>query len=70
VFLSDPKLEAINAYGLANAKALPHPAVFLLNKADVLTNSKVKWMYASQDYRKRPDGEQLKQKVIEFFGHN
>ena len=54
IFLSDEKSEVISQYGIARDDALPHPALYLIKQG-----GEVAWFYASEDYKKRPTGEQL-----------
>lgn len=58
VFLSDPDAKVISQYGIAREDQLPHPAVYLIKQG-----GEVAWFYASEDYKKRPTGEQLIQIV-------
>lgn len=68
-FLTDTDLAVTQSYGLASDKELPHPAVFLLRKANSLAASEVVWMYASTDHTKRPNGEQLLQVIKTELQH-
>lgn len=54
IFLSDVNSEVISQYGIARDDQLPHPAVYLIKQG-----GEVAWFYASEDYKKRPTGEQL-----------
>lgn len=54
IFLSDPEAQVISQYGIAREDKLPHPAVYLIKKG-----GDIAWFYASEDYKKRPTGEQL-----------
>lgn len=54
IFLSDVDSKVISAFGIARDDQLPHPAVYLIKQG-----GEVAWFYASEDYKKRPTGEQL-----------
>lgn len=58
IFLTDPTSSVIEQYGIARENKLPHPAVYLIKKGGQMA-----WFYASEDYKKRPSGEQLLQIV-------
>lgn len=60
LFWSDASGNAMKAYGIDRDDGLPHPAVYLIGKGGEL-----KWYYASEDYKKRPTGEQLIQVIKE-----
>lgn len=54
IFLSDVDSKVISEFGIARDDQLPHPAVYLIKQG-----GEVAWFYASEDYKKRPTGEQL-----------
>jgi peroxiredoxin len=58
-FLSDPKLEVIERYGIRKDEKLPHPAVVLIDKKGL-----VQWFYVGENYKQRPSASQLRM-VIE-----
>ena len=53
-FLSDPKLEVIERYGIRKDETLPHPAVVLIDKKGL-----VQWFYVGENYKQRPSASQL-----------
>jgi peroxiredoxin len=60
-FLSDPKLEVIERYGIRKDEKLPHPAVVLIDKKGL-----VQWFYVGENYKQRPSASQLRA-VIEHL---
>lgn len=54
IFLSDEDSGVISEFGIARDDQLPHPAVYLIKQG-----GEVAWFYASEDYKKRPTGDQL-----------
>lgn len=58
-FLSDPKLEVIERYGIRKDDDLPHPAVVLIDKQGL-----VQWFYVGENYKQRPSASQIRS-VIE-----
>lgn len=54
IFLSDEHSSVISKFGIARDDQLPHPAVYLIKQG-----GEVAWFYASEDYKKRPTGDQL-----------
>lgn len=63
LFLSDANLQVTKQYGIGNAQDLPHPAVFLINKKTVKQDAELLWYFVSSDYKTRPSGQQLLNKV-------
>lgn len=63
LFLSDADLSVTKQYGIGNTQDLPHPAVFLINRQTSTDEPELLWYYVSEDYKKRPTGEQLLEKV-------
>ncbi len=53
-FLSDPKLEVIERYGIRKDEKLPHPAVVVIDKKGL-----VQWFYVGENYKQRPSASQL-----------
>ncbi|VAW53239.1 hypothetical protein MNBD_GAMMA06-2016 [hydrothermal vent metagenome] len=62
IFLSDIDLNTTKKYGIGNAKDLPHPALFLIDKEGTL-----RWYYASTDFRIRPTAEQVEKIIQDVF---
>ena len=62
LFLSDKSLEVPRQYGIGNAKNLPHPALFLIDK-----KGKLKWYYASTNHKVRPTADQVEQIIEKIF---
>lgn len=62
IFLSDENLIATHAYGIGNAKNLPHPSLFLVDEKGVLL-----WYYASTDHKIRPTAVQVEGIIKELF---
>jgi peroxiredoxin len=60
-FLSDPKLEVIERYGIRKDEKLPHPAVVLIDKKGL-----VQWFYVGENFKQRPSASQLRT-VIEHL---
>jgi peroxiredoxin len=54
-FLSDPKLEVIERYGIRKDEKLPHPAVVLIDKKGL-----VQWFYVGENFKQRPSASQLR----------
>lgn len=54
LFLSDSQLAATKLYGIQRNEKLPHPAVFVIKQG-----GQIAWLYASENYKQRPTGEQL-----------
>lgn len=55
LFLSDPKLEVTDSYGIRRDEELPHPAVIVIDK-----NGIVQWFYVGENYKQRPSATQIK----------
>lgn len=62
IFLSDESLKITKSYGIGSVKNLPHPSLFLINKAGVL-----KWYYASTDHVARPTADQVEKIIKKIF---
>jgi peroxiredoxin len=54
-FLSDPKLEVIERYGIRKDEKLPHPAVVVIDKKGL-----VQWFYVGENFKQRPSASQLR----------
>lgn len=55
LFLSDPELNTIDAYGVRKDEELPHPAVIIVD-----TEGRVQWFYIGEDFKQRPSASQLR----------
>jgi peroxiredoxin len=60
--LSDPRSRTVDAYGLRDPayagqpiEGIPHPAVYVIDKA-----GRVAWARVESDYRKRPTNEEIR----------
>lgn len=54
-FLSDPRLELTDRYGIRRDEELPHPAVVLIDKQGI-----VQWFYVGENYKQRPSSSQIR----------
>ena len=58
VFVSDAGLAITDLYGIRRDEALPHPAVFLVDR-----QGNIAWYYVGEDYKQRPSSAQLEQVI-------
>jgi peroxiredoxin len=60
-FLSDPDLEATDAYGIRNAESktpVPHPTAVLVDR-----DGREVWRFSEKEYRRRPTDEEIRAAV-------
>ncbi|VAW65416.1 Alkyl hydroperoxide reductase subunit C-like protein [hydrothermal vent metagenome] len=62
IFLSDEGLAVAKRYNVGNAKGLPHPSLFLIDR-----QGKLVWYYASTNHKVRPTARQVEAIIRQKF---